>query len=336
MKIFYAAQATGNGHISRLIELYPYLRKYGEVDVMLSGSNSTLDPGFPVTYRSNGLSMFYTCNGGLNYVKTLSASSLRRVAREARDLPIEQYDLVINDFDSITSLACKKKQIPSIHFGHQASFLSPHTPRPQRKSLVGEWILKNYAQASVNIGLHFKPYDDFILPPVIKKEIWQAQPSDQGHITVYLPSYCDHQLIKTFSKIKEMQFQIFSRQATEISRKDHISLFPVSKRLFDQSLVTCHGIICGAGFETPSEALYLKKKILAIPIRGQYEQRCNAEALRLLGVPVLEAIDHDFYHTVLYWLNTPALPQRIHFAPTREILHSIFETLPAQGYKMAG
>ncbi len=33
MKIFYAIQATGNGHIARAIELMPYLQQYGDVDV---------------------------------------------------------------------------------------------------------------------------------------------------------------------------------------------------------------------------------------------------------------------------------------------------------------
>ena len=28
MKIFYAIQATGNGHISRAMQLYPYLQKF--------------------------------------------------------------------------------------------------------------------------------------------------------------------------------------------------------------------------------------------------------------------------------------------------------------------
>jgi len=38
MKILYAVQATGNGHIARAIEMMPHLQKYGEVDVFLSGS----------------------------------------------------------------------------------------------------------------------------------------------------------------------------------------------------------------------------------------------------------------------------------------------------------
>jgi len=55
VKIFYAVQATGNGHISRAIGLMPYLQQYGTVDVFLSGSNSSLDVDLPVRYKSKGL-----------------------------------------------------------------------------------------------------------------------------------------------------------------------------------------------------------------------------------------------------------------------------------------
>ena len=57
-----------------------------------------------------------------------------------------------------------------------------------------EWVLKNYAKASRYIGLHFKNYDNFIFPPIIKKEILEADPTDKKYITVYLPSYCEQQL----------------------------------------------------------------------------------------------------------------------------------------------
>ena len=63
MKILYAVQATGNGHISRAMELMPFLQQYGEVDVFLSGSNSNLQPDLPVKFRSNGFSLFYWNTG---------------------------------------------------------------------------------------------------------------------------------------------------------------------------------------------------------------------------------------------------------------------------------
>ena len=50
MKIFYAVQATGNGHISRAITLLPHLQKWGEGDCFLSGNNSHLEANLPVKF----------------------------------------------------------------------------------------------------------------------------------------------------------------------------------------------------------------------------------------------------------------------------------------------
>lgn len=48
--------------------------------------------------------------------------------------------------------------------------------------------------------------------------------------------------------------------------------------------------MCGAGFETPEEALFLGKKLMVIPIKGQYEQQCNVAALKEMGVPVIKSL----------------------------------------------
>ena len=323
MKIFYAVQATGNGHISRAMELLPYLEKFGKVDIFLSGANSTLQLQAPIKYRSKGLSLFYTCNGKLNYSKIFSQSSPLRVLKEARDLPVEKYDLVINDFDCITSIACARKRIPSVNFGHQASFLSNKTPRPDKMSVVGEWVLKNYARATQNIGLHFECYEDFIYSPVIKDEIRNSEVRNLGHITVYLPSFCEQQLEKIFLPFKDHRFEIFSHQTNIIRRLGNLSFVPVSKKGFNQSLVNCYGIITGGGFETPAEALYLKKKILSIPIRGQYEQICNAAALKKLGVPVLDKIDDDFGDQFRNWVNSEKSPQISYAYDTEAIVNAL-------------
>ena len=148
MKIFYAVQATGNGHISRAMEILPYLERYGQVDLFLSGANSTLPMQAPVKYRSEGLCFFYSSKGGLDYAKTFRKFAPWRILKEVRDLPVDKYDLVINDFESITALACAHKKVPSVNFGHQASFVSDKVPRPERKNPFGEWILHNYARAS--------------------------------------------------------------------------------------------------------------------------------------------------------------------------------------------
>lgn len=301
MKILYAIQATGNGHISRAMELLPLLEKKAKVDLFLSGANSTLNLDAPIKYRSNGLSLFYTCSGSLDYMAMFKKIKPLAIRKEVNDLPVEKYDLVINDFEYITSAACKKKKVPSIHFGHQASFQSNETPRPAVKNKVGEWVLKNYATASDYLGLHFCEYDSFILNPVIKAEIWNTNPTNAGHITVYLPSYCEEQLKKQFAALSRYRFQIFSRQTDAEKQEGNLTFLPVDKVLFNQSLIHCDAIVCGAGFETPAEALYLKKKILAIPIKGQYEQACNAAALEKLGVKILPELPANFPEVFESW-----------------------------------
>ncbi|WP_315820154.1 hypothetical protein [Paraflavitalea speifideaquila] len=94
------------------MELLPFIQKFGTVDLFLSGANSTLPLDAPVKYRSNGLSLFYTCKGSLDYWKLTRSISPLRIMKEARDLPVEKYDLVLNDFECITSIACARKRCP--------------------------------------------------------------------------------------------------------------------------------------------------------------------------------------------------------------------------------
>src|ERR1700729_2387753 len=248
MKILYSVQATGNGHISRAMELLPYLERYGKVDIFLSGANNSLDLDASVRYRSKGLSLFYTNGGGLNYWQIArQVLSPLRLYREVRDLPVEKYDLVINDFESITSLACAYKKVASVNFGHQASFVSPKVPRPEKREVMGEWILRNYARATQYIGLHFKQYDDFILPPVIKKEILQAEPQDKGYITVYLSSYSDATVRQYLHPLKEFRWQVFSKEVKQPTQDGNILFLPVGKNAFNKSLTNCSAIVTGAG-----------------------------------------------------------------------------------------
>ena len=310
MKIFYAVQATGNGHISRAMELLPYLERYGKVDIFLSGANYTLDLDASVRYRSKGLCLFYTNSGGLNYWQIAKqALSPMRVFREVRDLPVEKYDLVINDFECITSLACAYKKVASVNFGHQASFVSGKVPRPEKKDPIGAWILRNYARASQYVGLHFKQYDDFILPPVIKNEILQAEPRDKGYVTVYLSSYSDATVRQYLSPLKEFRWQVFSKEVRQPTQDGNILFIPVGKAAFNKSLINCSAILTGAGFETPAEALYLGKKLMVTPIHGQYEQFCNAAALAKMGVPVLNTLDAGFEATFHQWMGKRKRPQ---------------------------
>lgn len=313
MKIFYAIQATGNGHISRAVELYPYLKKYGEVDFFLSGSNTNLITDLPIKYKSNGLSLFYKHSGGLDYKKILSSISLN-LYKDAKSLPVDKYDLVISDFEFVTSLACSIKKVPCIHFGHQASFQSKKTPRPEGINPLGNFILEKFVKSSKHIGLHFDAYDENIYNPIIKQEVINATPINDGHITVYLPQYTIATLESHFLLQSKFHFEVFTKEVTQIVCKKNITYYPISNKQFTNSMIRCHGIITAGGFETPAEAMYMHKKILSIPILKHYEQQCNGSALEKKGVMVLKKIDSHFGIHFEYWIHQkkPVSLQLIH------------------------
>ena len=68
-------------------------------------------------------------------------------------------------------------------------------------------------------------------------------------------------------------------------------------------MANCTGVLCGAGFETPAEALFLKKKLLVIPMKTQYEQQCNASALKVMGVPVIKSLKSKHHSVIKDWLE---------------------------------
>lgn len=330
MKIFYAVQATGNGHISRAQQLYPYLKKFGEIDFFISGNNANLDFDLPVKYRSEGCSLHYSKCGGLNYIDILTNIKPLKMYRDASSLPLEKYDVIINDFDFVTSLACKLKKLPSVQLGHQASFQSNSTPRPNKKSVVGETILRHYAHATNHIGFHFQAYDSFILPPVIKEEFINADTENLKHVSVYLPSFQKHCLLEAFTKLKHIQFHWFLNDIESIRIEKNIVYYPVNQSLFNKSLLTCHGLITGGGFETPAEALYLGKKLMSIPIKNHYEQQCNAAALKKLGVKVLEDIGDDFSEIIEKWYSEQNNNPQIVANNINQTLEMLFDTYPCK------
>lgn len=303
MKILYAIQGTGNGHVARAQDIIPHLQEYGEVDNFVSGAQADLSLPFPVKYKSKGLSFYFGKQGGVNLIKTISQNSARNVWHEVNEFPVEKYDLVINDFEPITAWACKRKGVPLVGLSHQSAFLSKKSPRPKLHDPFAEWLFRNYAPAKQYIGFHFEKYDKNILTPVIRPLIRQANPTDQGHYTVYLPAYDDEKLYKLFSKFKKTRWQIFSKHCKKAYTVDRVSVYPVSGQAFVESMVSSRGVLCGAGFETPAEALYLGKKLLVVPMQMQYEQQCNAVALKKMGILRIKKLKNSNLDKIEEWLS---------------------------------
>ena len=303
MKILYSIQGTGNGHIARAEDVIPVLQQYGNLDIFVSGAQADIKLDHPVKYQSKGLSFYFGKRGGVDLVKTFGKNSSIGVYNEIRQFPVEKYDLVINDFEPITAWACIYKHVPCVGLSHQSALLSSRTPKPKSFDPIGDWIIKNYAPVKKYVGFHFASFDKNIFTPVIRKRIRSASISDKGHYTVYLPAYDDRKLLPILNKFPSVRWHVFSKHARSPYHFGKISVYPVHNGEFTASLTSCTGVLCGAGFETPAEALHLQKKLLVVPMKGQYEQHYNAAALKRLGVPVMKKMKKKSVKKIGEWLD---------------------------------
>lgn len=323
MKVLYAIQGTGNGHVSRANEIIPLLQNKCELDILISGTQADVGIIQPVKYNRKGFSFIFGKKGGIDFYKTIKQFQSKRFLNEIKNLPVQEYDLVINDFEPISAWACKIKNVPCIAMSHQYAVLHPASPKPAKADPFAWMVLKYYAPCKTGVGFHFKSFAENIFTPVIRSEIRNATLTNLGHYTVYLPAYDDDKLVSFFSKFKNVQWQIFSKHTKKTYRLNNCSIQPVSAAAFTISFTSCAGILCGAGFETPAEALYMGKKLLIVPMKHQYEQHCNAAGAAELGVPVIKKLKKKYVHLVDAWINDSKVIQVDYQDETSKIIDQV-------------
>jgi uncharacterized protein (TIGR00661 family) len=303
MNILYAIQGTGNGHLSRARDIIPILQKKHEVDLLISGTQADIELPYPIKYRFNGLGFIFGSNGGIDLVETYKKNYIKRLFTELNSLPVEEYDLVINDFEPVSAWACYIRNVKCISISHQAAVLNKKAPQPSDSDIIGKAILKNYAPSDAKYGFHFKSYAENIFTPVVRKQVRELNIENNGHYTVYLPAYDDKRILKVLKQCGDTQWQVFSKHNKQQMGYRNITIQPINNEAFIESMASAHGILCGAGFETPAEALFMKKKLMVIPMKGQYEQQCNAAALKEMGVPVLKSLKLENVGKIMNWIQ---------------------------------
>lgn len=303
MKILFAIQGTGNGHLSRARDVYPELTKYGEVDVLISGIQADVDVPFPVAYKRYGMSFIFGKKGGVDIWQTAKRMRPFQLIKDVRNLPVGQYDLVINDFEPVSAWACKRKKIPCISLSHQCAVLHPNAPKPAEADLVGQLVLKYYAPVTGSYGFHFKSFGENIFTPVIRQEIREQVATNEGHYTVYLPAYDDATIVRHLAVFQSVHWEVFSKHNKHPFTSGNVSVKKIDNSAFIKSMASSTGVLCGAGFEGPAEAMYLGKKVLVIPMTGQYEQQCNAAGAATMGAAVIPGLNEKHYGTIGEWLK---------------------------------
>ena len=305
MRILYGVQTTGNGHLTRSRETVRALRQRGfDVHVLLSGDRPEraleIDEFHGAEVRS-GLT-FVTRAGRVMPGETLARLDLPRFYRDWRSMDLQGIDLVISDYEPLTARAARLRRVFSIGLGHQYAFVHPTVPRAGRG--IGDLILRVFAPVDLPIGLHWHHFGAAILPPIVP-ELNKHWRGSNERVLVYLPFERFESIQALLRPFAKHRFMIYGHTSKDFD-KGNLHLRAFSRSGFLRDLHSCGAVLCNAGFELPSEALHLGRRLLVKPLQGQPEQLANARALQKLALAnVMQQLDPQ---AIASMLSAP-LPQ---------------------------
>jgi uncharacterized protein (TIGR00661 family) len=214
---------------------------------------------------------------------------------------------------------------------HQASVIDKKAPQPADVDIIGKAILKNYAPSDAKYGFHFKAYSENTFMPVVRRQVRDLKVENKGHYTVYLPSYDDKRILKVLKLCGDTRWQVFSKHNKQLVGYRNITIQPIDNEAFIESMASSEGVLCGAGFETPAEALFMNKKLMVIPMKGQFEQHCNAAALKEMGVPVLKSLKVENAEKIRNWIENGLTVAVDYPDQTEEIINAILSAHGTSG-----
>jgi len=271
MKIVYGCNGEGRGHAARTAALWPELNKSLDMTVWCPESIQSFlkekchdiriqtIPGLHFSLREHKVDYWGTIVMNTPLISRFNTIT-SRMAREMKESGIQG---VISDFEPFTAAASAKAGIPLINLNHPAVVRRSFSLLPDA---VSAKIVASFMTPPAQKNLICSFYDGDV-GPILRHEISRAVPRQGDYILVYLKQSSAGEIRKILAEFPDREFQIF----------------PDSGKDFVTSLAGCSGVLAPAGHQLLSEALFLKKPVLAIPQQGQYEQRLNARMLKASG-----------------------------------------------------
>jgi len=299
VKILYGVQGTGNGHISRARAMAKALADHPQLEIQWLFSGRSPHKLFSMEafgdyWWREGLTFVHR-EGKISPTATARQLDLRRLLRDIRELPVQDFDLVISDFEPVTAWAARRHKKASLGLGHQYAF-NFSIPAPRFK-WTARAIMRAFAPVQSSLGMHWYHFGHPILPPIAQPH--SSGTADREHILVYLPFEHHQPLLAELAKLPQ-QF-IFYGAPTDMPAAHNIQLKAPSVEGFQRDVASARAVICNSGFELIAETLILGKPILTRPLAGQFEQEANARALSELQLArVVDRVDAT---SIRNWLD---------------------------------
>jgi uncharacterized protein (TIGR00661 family) len=305
MRILYGVVGEGMGHAMRSRVMLDDLTKRHDVQVVVSGRaydylNARAGEhlavkkiwGYSIVYEDNEVQNFKTL---IQNVKG-AVTGLPKNVRAYFDVTEKfEPDVVISDFETWSYLFARTHRLPVISVDNmQITDRCTHAPEILEGLGTEMALAKAIVKAKVAGAFHYyittffyppvrKP-NTSLHPPVLRPEILTARPEPGEHLLVYQTSTSNQALPEVLKNCgRECRIYGLRRDLEKEVVDGNLRYRPFSESGFIDDLRTARGVLATGGFTLMGEAVYLRRPMMVVPIRKQFEQILNARYLEAEG-----------------------------------------------------
>lgn len=288
-RILYGIHGTGHGHAMRGLILARAMPQHEFLFAASDDAPSVLEPEFRVARLPNLGTVFKNYRVDLGATIARAIPLLANRGRHIKDAVklVEEFkpDICLTDLEYFIPLAAKHVGVPCMALDHQhiITCCEHHVDAGLRKDLwlqglTPRWLFKPQ-KANLLISFYAPPlkkkFNALVAPPILRQTVLDLSPEDKGHIIVYQSNSTDRRLIDFLKTSTKRTAHVFG-YIDEDSQYGHIHFHKRNEKKFLELLEGCSYVIQGGSHTLMSEALYLNKPILSLPLLGMVEQRLNA------------------------------------------------------------
>ena len=300
MRILYGVNGEGLGHATRSEVVIGMLLARGhDVRVVASGSafrhlserlprvDEIFGPSFAM--HEGEIHRWATLRLNVIAVQRELPETVRRWVSVVHDW---RPDVVVTDFEPLSALYARSMLVPLVSVdninmlvrchhddaivgGELADFVLARAITRAMIPTAGDYVVTTFFRPHILWGR------TTLVPPIVRPEVVDAAPTRGEHLLVY--SSGNHGLIDAL-RAAGVPARVYGMRGAAGSGEDGaISYRPRSDAGFLDDLRTARAVITGGGFSLLSEAIFLRKPVLSVPLHGQFEQLMNARYLQREG-----------------------------------------------------
>jgi len=282
-------ERLGPGHemlIYTSADALPFLRTRfgGRPDVRIESM-----PGIVFEYVGGRLDVMRSISAGLDYQARQIGPLVERMLREFDEfLP----DLAITDFEPVLPRAASRAGVPLVSVDHQHFLLAYDLDALPWTLQWNAWFMSHAVwlyvmeAADTIVSAFFRPplrrgWEHVVqVGPLLRREIVDAVPRDDGFVLSYLRRHTPFAVIDALS-VCGLPVRVYGLGARE--PVGDVTFHEVNDSAFGADLAACRCLVAAAGNQLIGESLHFGKPMLVLPERAHSEQLMNAHFLNAMG-----------------------------------------------------